>query len=312
MKEVLYFRRSFLFPVKDGETMLRSNHMQRIFISLFLSFFLFGGGCVTTIKENPIQASNNSVTGISEVLPASSDNITVNLPLAGDTVDNPIHVTGEARVFENVVSWRLRDVEGNILNSGTTEAAAPDMGQFGSFDFYAVVPAPMYPSDPPLLTEKNITLEVFWASAKDGSDTDLVSVPLELNRFDTVDIQVYFHNNQMDPAITCTAVFPVMRKIIATASPAKAAMIMLLQGPTNLETANQYSTIIPFRTWLKDISISADGVATVDFGGAIAGPMGGSCLVSSISAEIENTLKQFDSVKEVKILIDGEADRLQP
>jgi len=226
-------------------------------------------------------------------------------------VSNPIHVTGEARVFENVVSWRLKDAAGKVLTSGTTEAASPDMGQFGPFDFYAVVPAPSYPSDPPLI-DKNITLEVFWASAKDGSDADLVFIPLKLDRLDTADLTVYFHNNTMDPAITCTAVFPVTRKIIATASPARTAMVLLLQGPTALETVNNYSTTIPFRSWLKDISISTEGLATVDLGGAITGSMGGSCLVSSISAEIEETLKQFDSVKEVKILIDGEADKLQP
>jgi len=277
--------------------------MQRIFISLFLSIFLFGGGCVA-INKNPIQNSNNGVTGTTVSLPASSENITVNSPLTNDAVDNPIHVTGEARVFENVVSWRLLDVDKNILTSGTTEAAAPDMGQFGPFDFYVVVPA---------VTDKNITLEVFQASAKDGSDTDLVSIPLALNRIDSTEIKLYFHNNTLDPEITCVKTFAVRQEIVATQSPARAAMVLLLQGyPDFNGQETDYYSAIPFRTWLKDISISADGIATVDFGGAIAGPMGGSCLVGSISAEIENTLKQFDSVKEVKILIDGEADRLQP
>jgi len=277
--------------------------MQRIFISLFLSFFLFGGGCVAVTKENSIQNSNNSVTSTTVSLPASSENITVISPLSGDLVDNPIHVTGEAIVFENVVSWRLRDSDGNVLTGGITEAAAPDMGQFGPFDFYVVVP---------YTVNKKITLEVFQASAKDGSDTDLVSIPLELKRIDTTEIELYFHNNTLDPEITCTKTFPVTQEIVVTQSPARAAMILLLQGPPDFGQETNYYSTIPFRTWLKDISISEDGVATVDFGGAIAAPMGGSCLVSSISAEIENTLKQFASVKEVKILIDGEEDRLEP
>lgn len=275
--------------------------MKNLFIPAFLAMLLLGAGC------EPI----NIVVNGNTPEPVSSENITVTLPLTGDTVSNPIHVTGEARVFENVVSWRLKDATGAVLTSGATEAASPDVGQFGPFDFYAVVPAPSHPSDPPM-TDKNITLEVFQASAKDGSDADLVSISLKLDRLDTTDLTVYFHNNTMDPAITCTAVFPVTRKIIATASPARTAMLLLLQGPTTLETANNYSTLIPFRTELKDIALSADGLATVDFKGAIAGPMGGSCLVSSISAEIENTLKQFSTIKDVKILINGEADKLQP
>ncbi|MFA6131487.1 MAG: Gmad2 immunoglobulin-like domain-containing protein [Patescibacteria group bacterium] len=272
--------------------------MQRIFIPFFLAVILVGAGCTPVVE-------------VEKPAPVSSDNITVSLPLTGDVVGNPIHVVGEARVFENVVSWRLRDAGGSILTSGTTEAAALDMGLFGPFDFYVVVPAPYYPGDP-VMTDRNMTLEVFQASAKDGSDTDLVSIPLQIDRLDIAGVEIYLHNDTMDPEMTCTKVFQVTRKIIATDTPARAAMVMLLQGPTPLELANQYSTIIPFRTELKDISISEDGVATVDLKGAIAGSMGGSCYVSAIAREIEDTLKQFNSVKEVKILINGEADRLQP
>jgi len=298
--------------------------MKNSFLKVFflLTCLVFTGfscqsASVSNKTNNSVSNTVNSAPTVNAAvtpptnIPVASENISVSEPLLKAVVSNPIHVVGQARVFENVVSWRIKDAGGKIITSGTTEAAASDMGQFGPFDFWVVVPASLFASDV-ALTNKNITLEVFQASAKDGSDKDLVSVPLVLDRLDTTDLKVYFHNNKMDPEITCTTVYSVTRKIIATASPARAAMILLLQGTTSLETANHYSTVIPFRSYLKDISLSVDGVVTVDLDGVIAAPLGGSCLVSGISAEIENTLKQFSTVKEVKILIDGKADALQP
>jgi len=273
--------------------------------SLVLFFLLFCGfGCHSVVNEMESPTSAPVVTPT----PAVSENITVTSPLSGSTVSNPIHVTGEARVFENVVSWRLLTSEGLELSKsdpimGTTFAEASDIGQFGPFDFWVVVPE---------VGNVNVMLEVYQVSAKDGSAVDVVSIPLVLDRIDTTDLQIYLHNNVMDPEITCTTVFPVTRKITATVSPARAAMVMLLEGPTSLETANHYSTVIPFPSVLKEISISADGLAMVDLGGAIVEPLGGSCLVGGIGAEIEYTLKQFESVKEVKILLDGKEDALQP
>jgi len=266
--------------------------MKNLFIPVFLALILIGAGCVSVFNVDNFK-----------VAPASSENVTVNLPLTGSVVTNPIHVVGEARVFENVISWRIKDDSGKILNSGTSETAALDMGQFGHFDFWLTVPK---------VSSPNIVLEVFQASAKDGSDQDLVSIPLTLDRNDSTEIKLYFHNDIFDPEITCTKVFPVIRKFTVTDSIARAAIVSLLQGPNENEQLQNYSTVIPFRTELKDISLSDDGLLTVDLKGAIAGPIGGSCYVSAIAAEIEETMKQFESVKSVKVLIDGEENRLEP
>ena len=272
---------------------------------LVTAFLLFCGfGCQPLVSRfNPPATSNKPVVSTNTVVPENSANVIETLPVAGATVSNPIHVTGQARVFENVVSWRLLSSDGLEITKGTDYAEAPDMGQFGSFDFWVVVPE---------IKNVNVTLEVYQASAKDGSAIDVVSIPLILDRINTIDLKLYFHNNIMDPEITCTTVFSVTRKITATILPARAAMVLLLQGPTALEIANHYSTAMPFRSELNDISISGDGLATVDLGGAVAQPLGGSCLVTGISAEIENTLKQFEAVKEIKILLDGKEDSLQP
>jgi hypothetical protein len=225
-----------------------------------------------------------------------------NIVVEGITFSNPLQITGQARVFEGTFLWRLKNEVGEIINFGSSQTQAPDMGEFGPFDFYAVVPE---------VDSPNLILEVFQASPKDGSDQDLVSVPIVLERSDSREIQLYFHNNILDPEISCNKVFPVSRKIVAAESIARAAIVALLQGPNESEQFASYTTIIPFRTELKDIALSEDGTLTVDLKGAVAGPLGGSCLVTSIASEIEETAKQFENVKSVKILIEGEM-RLEP
>jgi spore germination protein GerM len=56
-----------------------------------------------------------------------------------------------------------------------------------------------------------------------------------------------------------------------------------------------------------------DGVAKVDFNEQLEYEVSGSCRVSAIRAQITETLKQFPTVKEVIISIDGRTeDILQP
>jgi len=59
--------------------------------------------------------------------------------------------------------------------------------------------------------------------------------------------------------------------------------------------------------------VIVDGVAQVDFDAQMEYQVGGSCRVGMIVRQIQETLKQFPSVKEVKISINGRSeDILQP
>jgi hypothetical protein len=104
--------------------------------------------------------------------PASSVNIEVLSPRNGDKVKSGFAVKGNARVFENVVSIRLRDSMGNTLVETIAMANAPDTGQFGSFEKMIEFET----------LDTQGVLEVYQASPRDGSDTDKVSVPLEFSR----------------------------------------------------------------------------------------------------------------------------------
>jgi len=100
--------------------------------------------------------------------PAASNNIEVLSPRGGDSVKSGFAVKGNARVFENVVSIRLSDSEGNSLVETTTNTNAPDAGQFGPFEKMLTFQT----------NSDTGTLEVFQYSAKDGSEIDKVTIPL--------------------------------------------------------------------------------------------------------------------------------------
>lgn len=65
------------------------------------------------------------------------------------------------------------------------------------------------------------------------------------------------------------------------------------------------------RVRLRKLTI-VEGIATVDFTKEMAAYGGGSARVKAITDQVTLTLKQFPSVQEVRILVDGKASALQP
>jgi len=98
----------------------------------------------------------------------SNVNIKVTSPAPYGEVSSPIQIRGEARVFENIVNFSLKDASGAEITTGSAYANSPDVGLFGSFeeDLYFSTSA------------KEGTLEVFWYSPKDGSEIDKIIIPL--------------------------------------------------------------------------------------------------------------------------------------
>ncbi|MEK7653201.1 MAG: DUF333 domain-containing protein [Patescibacteria group bacterium] len=233
-------------------------------------------------------------------------NISVFYPFAGGEVNLPFKVEGIARVFESVVSFRLKDGNGDVLFSSTAMAQSPDLGQFGAFtkEINYLTKTP---------TSTDVVLEVYQASAKDGSDTDKISVPLKLNLGDTTKLKIYFNNTKLDPAMTCNKVFPVDRVVAKTETPAKAALELLLAGELTQDEAQAgYETNINPGVKLQKVTI-VSGTAKADFDEQLEYQVGGSCRVAAISAQIIQTLKQFSTVKKVIISINGRTeDILQP
>jgi hypothetical protein len=96
--------------------------------------------------------------------------ITVTAPASGQEVSSPARVTGTANTFEATVRIRLTAADGRILHDGFTTATSGS-GVRGTYE--ESVP---FTVDEPT----RATLRLFQESAEDGSETDVVEVPLTL------------------------------------------------------------------------------------------------------------------------------------
>jgi hypothetical protein len=76
---------------------------------------------------------------------------------------------GAARAFEAHVPWRMRNVSGQVVASGSMTASIGTSAYWGLFDTTATAPAGY---------SGEATLDVFLTSARDGSITEMVSIPI--------------------------------------------------------------------------------------------------------------------------------------
>ncbi len=255
----------------------------------------------------PLPANNTSTPPPAPTSTVSaSGNMLVTSPLPNESVLHDFIITGQARVFENQFAWRVLDPEGTVLASGSAYAYASDVGQFGAFEIPVRLPvSASFGTD-------RVTVEVFDYSAKDGSVIDLVRVSVTLSDAPATALKVYFNNSNLDPEGSCNKVFPVTRFVPRTQTPARAALEKLLQGPSATEAVQGYFTSINPGVKLRSLTI-ASGTARADFDPALDRDIGGSCRVSAIRAEITQTLRQFPSVQNVVISVNGRTeDILQP
>jgi hypothetical protein len=96
--------------------------------------------------------------------------IMVETPCVGDDVSSPMRVAGTANVFEATFQINVVDADGLIIAEKTVTASS-GTGQRGTFD--VTVP---YDID----RGQRGSLIVFEYSAKDGSQTNVVEIPLDL------------------------------------------------------------------------------------------------------------------------------------
>jgi hypothetical protein len=241
---------------------------------------------------------------------SEGNNIRVVQPVVGETVGRPLIVAGQARVFESVFSYRLLDGAGRQLAAGFDHARASDVGQYGAFSVAIEYVLP---------TTATGTVEVFTHSAADSSVVDLVSIPVTFSGKEFTAVKVFFDNpnaKYRNPETglvdnECDGVFPVARTAPKTPAVARAALEQLFSGPTEIERRLGYTTAINPGVRIRSLKI-VDGVATVDLSSELTAAVGGSCRVSMIARQIELTLKQFETIKSVKLLVDGAPDALQP
>ncbi|HLD71800.1 MAG TPA: Gmad2 immunoglobulin-like domain-containing protein, partial [Candidatus Peribacteraceae bacterium] len=213
-------------------------------------------------------------------------NINVSSPAEHDVISSPVMITGEARVFENEFNYRVKDTDGTVLAEGHATALSPDMGLFGPFSIETEFDEPIGASG---------TIEVFNFSAKDGSEENMVIVPVEFgDGSQTMNVNVFFGHESADPNASCEDVFAVRRIVPKTSSVALAALQELVKGPTETEMDEAMFSSLPMGTSVKGLVIN-DGTARVTFDSKMKF-VAGSCLVQAIRAQVERTLMQFPTV----------------
>lgn len=237
-----------------------------------------------------------------EIPPVS--NIVVFSPQEGDEVGLPLKVQGKARVFEGTVNLRLKEKDGEVLVEDITMAKSPEMGQFGPFEKELLYSQP---------AKAEGILEVFQISAKDGSEIDKVVIPIRFKTVESLTIKVFFSNSKEDPqGLYCDEVYQTQRRIPKTQAVARAALNELLKGPTITEQNQGFFTSLNPGVKIQSLTIE-NGVAKVDFDEQLEFRVGGSCRVFAIRAQIIETLKQFPTIDDVIISINGRTeDILQP
>ncbi len=126
-------------------------------------------------------------------------------------------------------------------------------------------------------------------------------------------VKIFFNNTKFDPGLTdCSKVYSVNRFIEPTSAVARAALEELFKGPTANEKKVGYLSNLNSGVKIQKLTIE-NGIAKVDFSAELEKNVGGSCRVAAIVAQIKETLKQFPTVQDVVISIDGRIeDILQP
>jgi hypothetical protein len=246
-----------------------------------------------------------SITSSTEITPSSETaNIIVTSPIKMSTVMLPVTVQGKARVFENQFNYRILDVNKDVIDEGKAYANSQEQGQYGNFSIMI--------NSLPTMRANAITVEVFDYSAKDGKEIDTVSIPLIYDPANSIPVNVYLSRKNAPAGQDCTKVFPVEHHVMKTSQTARAALEELLKGPVTMEKNNGYYSGINEGVKIQKLTI-VNGTAKVDFNSQLETGIAGSCKVSAIRAQISETLKQFPSVKEVVISINGNTEGiLQP
>jgi heme/copper-type cytochrome/quinol oxidase subunit 2 len=228
-------------------------------------------------------------------------------PANESVVSSPtITVSGIARVFENTFSIRVRTSTTTKILEEPVMTDAKDAGQFGEFNYSFTLSTNVLPSD------NKIYIDALEYSARDGSETNKVTIAIEVTHQQTTTVKVYFNNDRLDPQVSCTKVFEIQRVIPYTQSVGQAAINELLTGPIDKEPGLGYYSNIPSAARLRSLRIE-NGTAYADFNAELDRNVGGSCRVSAIRAQITQTLRQFPTVQNVVISVNGNStEALQP
>lgn len=271
-------------------------------IIVVVSFYIFRIEKIVENNEPEETAGNNGIN-------SQKDLIEVFEPISGATISSPLTITGKARgtwYFEASFPVKLLDANGNEL------AVTPAQAQ-GDWMTENYVPFKAELNfDAPLTATGTLVLEKDNPSGL-PENADELRIPVKFGTVaEKMKVKVFFNNDMLDPAVSCNKVFPVEREVAKTEAVARSALTELLKGATETEKGEEFFTNINPGVKIQTLTIE-NGVAKVDFDEQLEFQVAGSCRVIAIRSQITETLKQFTTVKDVVISINGRTeDILQP
>jgi hypothetical protein len=266
-------------------------------------------GCGIPQNENENNNINNTNLNANNTNAAPGEiNVKVDSLKAGDTVTNPLTITGSARTWYFEASFPIKLLD----ETGKEIAATPAQAQ-GDWMTSDWVPFKAILNFTSAKDQKGTLVLMNDNPSGIPEKQEKFEIPVQIKATDTIAVKVFFGSETKNPGATdCKKVFPVERQITKTTATAKASLEELLKGPTQEELDQKYFTSINSGVKLQKITIK-DSIAYADFDETLEKAVGGSCRVAAIASQITETLKQFSSIKNVVISINGRTeDILQP
>lgn len=238
-----------------------------------------------------------------------NDLIQVTEPQANNEISTPVLIKGQARgswFFEASFPVEVWDENKSIISTGIAQAKSDWMtNDFVPFEAIIDFERPVTKNGYLVLKKDN--------PSGDPSKDDQLILPISFNQ-DFMTVQVFFTTSQTagQNDFDCKYLEAVSKKVQKSTGVARAALVALLAGPSAEDKSKGFGTAINTDVKINSLSID-DGVAKVDFNEQLQYQVGGSCRVSTIRTQIEQTLKQFPTVKSVIISVNGDAKQaLQP
>lgn len=231
-------------------------------------------------------------------------------PAADAAVSSPLALSGEARgtwYFEASFPVRMLDANGRELGVTPVQAQSEWMTE-DYVPFRGTIEFEM-----PATETGTLVLEKDNPSGLPENAAEMY-VPIRFSQTaEAMVVKVFFGNSALDPeTMDCGNVFGAERTIPKTQASARAALEELFAGPTRAEMAEGYFTSINSGVTIQRLVIE-NKIARADLSPRLDEDMGGSCRVTAIRSQIAETLKQFPTVDDVVISIDGETNLiLQP
>jgi hypothetical protein len=171
-------------------------------------------------------------------------------PVANAITTSPVIINGFVKTSDEKIYWRVKDQNNAVQLSGFN-AVSGIAGGYSSFTSEIFLPA---------LEATNFSLEIFVKEK--NTEVDLQTVSLNLLSTEKSEFDIFFSNDRLNTTRACDIVFPATRVVAQTSAVGRAALLEILNGPSDAERYDDYRSSLPPGTAVSTFVINR-GIATV-------------------------------------------------